>query len=203
MPEWDEDGLQLTSNLQSVQDDATRAAERREPISLEMPRRWHRTMMAGLSPPEDARKHIKGEFRGVFRGEDGLADIVVAIGPHRGSEPAMVAGELQKFIDTMERAVARLDEAIDGVADSQQQILAVATLCAWAHAEWVRIHPFANGNGRTARLWANFIAMRYGIASFVRLRPRPDGRYESAAHAAMQGDWHPTRDLFLQLLRER
>ena len=33
-------------------------------------------------------------------------------------------------------------------------------------AEWIRIHPFANGNGRIARLWVNSIAMRYD------LRPR-------------------------------
>jgi fido (protein-threonine AMPylation protein) len=30
------------------------------------------------------------------------------------------------------------------------QLAAVIDLCAWVHAEWVRIHPFANGNKRTS-----------------------------------------------------
>lgn len=53
------------------------------------------------------------------------------------------------------------------------QTAAIVAVYAWAHAEWVRIHPFANGNGRTARLWANSLAMRYGLPPFAGLRPRP------------------------------
>jgi hypothetical protein len=63
------------------------------------------------------------------------------------------------------------------------QLAAIVDLCAWAHAEWVRIHPFANGNGRTARLWANCLAMRYGLPPFIRLRPRPNSGYAAAAKA--------------------
>jgi Fic family protein len=66
----------------------------------------------------------------------------------------------------------------------------------------VRIHPFANGNGRTARLWANFIAMRYGLEAFVRVRPRPDGGYANAAAEAMQGRWQATVPVFRQMYRE-
>jgi hypothetical protein len=78
---------------------------------------------------------------------------------------------------------------------------AVIDLCAWAHAEWVRIHPFANGNGRTARLWANFLAMRYGLPPFVRLRPRPDDGYGEAGIKAMRGEWQPTAIVFRRMLR--
>lgn len=28
-------------------------------------------------------------------------------------------------------------------------VAAIVRLCACAHGEWIRIHPFANGNGRT------------------------------------------------------
>ncbi len=59
---------------------------------------------------------------------------------------------------------------------------------------------FANGNGRTARLWANFIAVRYGLPPFVRLRPRPDEGYSEAGIKAMQGDWEPTAIVFRRLL---
>jgi Fic family protein len=66
-------------------------------------------------------------------------------------------------------------------------------VCAWVHAEWVRIHPFANGNGRTARHWVNSIALRYAIpASAV---PASRG-YAIACERAMVGDRGPTVALF-------
>jgi Fic/DOC family protein len=68
------------------------------------------------------------------------------------------------------------------------QLAAIIDLSAWVHAEWVRIHPFANSNGGTARLWANSIGMRYGLPPFIRLRPRPNTGYGEAGAKAMQGD---------------
>jgi hypothetical protein len=82
------------------------------------------------------------------------------------------------------------------------QLAAVIDLCAWVHAEWVRIHPFANGNGRTARLWANTIAVRYGLPPFIRLRPRPNTGYGEAGAKSMQGDWKPTAAVFRRLLND-
>jgi hypothetical protein len=61
-----------------------------------------------------------------------------------------------------------------GQEPDADQLAAVIDLCARVHAEWVRIHPFANGNGRTAHLWANCILMRYGLPPFIRFRPRPN-----------------------------
>jgi hypothetical protein len=60
------------------------------------------------------------------------------------------------------------------------QLAAIVDLCAWIHAEWVRIHPFANGNGRTARLWANCLALRYDLQPFIRLRPWLNSGYAAA-----------------------
>ena len=72
------------------------------------------------------------------------------------------------------RLIAELDSMLPaGQELDADQLAAIVYLCAWVHAEWVRIHPFANGNGRTARLWANCIAMRYGLSPFIRLRPGP------------------------------
>ena len=51
-------------------------------------------------------------------------------------------------------------------------------------------HPsFANGNGRTARLLANTIVLRYGLPPFIRLRPRPNHGYNDAAEISMRGDY--------------
>ena len=37
--------------------------------------------------------------------------------------------------------------------------LSTLELAAWVHAEFVKIHPFSDGNGRTARLLMNYILM--------------------------------------------
>ena len=93
-----------------------------------------------------------------------------------------------------ERYSADQELDADGVA-------AVTDLCAWAHSEWVRIHPFANGNGRTARMWANLLLMRYGLPPVVRLRPRADGEeYSTAGARAMYGDWKLTAIIFRKML---
>lgn len=63
-------------------------------------------------------------------------------------------------------------------------------------------HPFSNGNGRTARLVANSLAMRYGLPPFVRLRPRPAEPYSTVADASMRGIWAPTVSLFHEMLNE-
>jgi hypothetical protein len=77
-------------------------------------------------------------------------------------------------------------------------------LCAGLHGEWIRIHPFANGNGRTARLWANWAALRYGLPPFVRLRPRPEGiGYALASYAAMGRDHSVMVGVLLQMLDQR
>ena len=62
------------------------------------------------------------------------------------------------------------------------------------------MHPFANGNGRTARLLANAIALRYGLPPFVRLRPRPGLGYPAAAEASMRGDYQPLATVFGRML---
>jgi Fic family protein len=114
-------------------------------------------------------------FVGAFRGEPGLEKIQVRVGSIFGVDSAKVAEELGRFEAKLQRLVAELDALLpSGQEPDVDQLAAIIDLCAWVHAEWVRIHPFANGNGRTARLWANSLAMRYGVPPFIRLRPRPD-----------------------------
>lgn len=107
------------------------------------------------------------------------------------------------FDHRLSRVVARLDALLrPGAELDADQLSAVLDVCAWTHAEWVRIHPFANGNGRIARLWANRLALRYGLPPFIRLRPRPDCGYASAATAAMKGSWQPTAALLREWLHQ-
>jgi hypothetical protein len=197
--DWDENSETLARNLAQIAEGIEREAPRRGTPTLGMARAWHRDALKGLSVPNPA-------FVGNFRGEAvdlELRTYQVRIGSALGTPPAKVADELREFERRLVAAVTALDERYPvGTELDTDGLLAVTDLAGWAHAEWVRIHPFANGNGRTARLWANYLLVRYGLTPVLRLRPRPQGGYGWASASAMRGDWKPTAELILQWLRE-
>lgn len=187
MPDWDENSPTLIENCKRTLKALRDEARRRNPVNRDLARTWHVSVMQGLDADDPA-------WVGIYRGESAAADIHVAVGPNRGSPPEQVAGELEAFFDRLNRVLVALDEVIDESGSHiEDERRAILDLCGWVHAEWVRIHPFVNGNGRTARFWANFIAMRYGLPPFVRLRPSPNSfDYGLASEAAMKGHWQPT-----------
>ena len=95
------------------------------------------------------------------------------------------------FLRATATVVSALDAAVPpgGVASSPPVVAAIVRLCACAHGEWIRVHPFANGSGRTARVWANWIAVRYGLPPFVWIKPRPDDLlFAGAAEMLMRSE---------------
>lgn len=193
-PDWDADSPELRRNLLRVLQAAEAESRARTPLNLDTARHWQREIMQGLAADDPA-------YVGAFRGEPGLEDCQVRIGERWGVSADEVGNGLTDFEQRLQQGIALLDSLIpaDSFPDTDQTI-AIVELCAWAHAEWVRIHPFANGNGRTARLWANCIAMRYRLPPFLRLRPRPQGDYAAACTQAMLGHWMPTAEYFRRML---
>lgn len=195
-PDWDADSPELRRNLagllQSIEEDAP---QRKRP-TVETARRWQVETMRNLQA-DDPR------YVGAFRGEAGLEYVQVDVNGLFGVAAAEVTGSLREFEQRLQSVVGHLDDLVPlGAELNADQIAAIVEVCAWAHAEWVRIHPFANGNGRTARLWANSLAIRYGLPPFVGLRPRPEGDYGLVSEQAMRGDWEPTVATFHQLLED-
>ncbi len=197
MADWDADSSTLQQNLVETLRRIRDSAALRETVRVSDAATWHREIMDGLDVP-------KPEYTGRFRGEPGLEAVHVMVGPHEGVPPDQVAEAVAIFERKLNQVLGRLDTLIPaGAALDTDTLAAVLDVCAWAHAEWVRIHPFVNGNGRTARLWANYVAMRYGLPPFVRLRPRPDAdAYARAGIEAMNGNWNPTAEVFRVMLGE-
>jgi hypothetical protein len=196
LPDWDADSPQLRRNLGKVFASIERDAARRAVPKVATAKRWQAQMMDGLAVG-------KPEYVGRFRGEPGLERCGVHVNGVYGAAPWVVADELKAFESTLQRAVAGLDARyLDADSLNEDGQSAVIELAAWAHAQWVRIHPFANGNGRTARAWANLILMRYGLPPVVALRPLPGGGYAAAGAAAMRGPWRPTVNVFRRMLKD-
>jgi cell filamentation protein, protein adenylyltransferase len=78
----------------------------------------------------------------------------------------------------------------------------VAESIAIVHAELILIHPFREGNGRTARLLAYLMAFQTGReeVSFAGLNVAEDENYVLAIHSAMERNYDPMIRLFCELL---
>jgi len=216
-PAWNDDLsvdlARIGANCAEVLWQVKRDAPFRLTPTLVEVRRWHEGIYEGCSVPSS-------EYVGHFRGDGNYPDLVdyeVGLGPFlsdgrrekEGVRSDRVVGQLTRFISWLEGAVATLDGVIaDGSKPtSTDELRAVVTLIALVHGEWVRIHPFANGNGRTARMWACWAALRYGLPAFVEIKPRPaDGGYGRASSASMGrppdfvGDHRPAITFFGDLL---
>jgi Fic family protein len=195
-PDWDADTPGLRRNLARLLESIKQDARQRKQPTVETARSWQSEIMRNLQA--DDPKYV-----GAFRGEAGLENVQVQVNGIFGVAAPEVADALGEFEQRLQLAVAYLDNLVSpGDEPNADQIAVIVEICAWAHAEWVRIHPFANGNGRTARLWATSLAMRYGLPPFVGLRPRPEGDYALASEKAMRGDWEPTVAAFHQMLED-
>ena len=198
MADWDADSTQLNENLKNLLRSLRDRAADRPSIAADDAKAWHTAIMATLDVPDP-------NYVGQFRGEAELEWIGITIDAHEGTPPDRVAADLSDFESRLQSAIDFLDQQIaPGTRPDAETLDAVIDVCGWAHAEWIRIHPFANGNGRTALIWANVIAMRYGLPPFVQLRPRPEGdNYASAGASAMRGDWRPTADYLRAIFNEK
>jgi fido (protein-threonine AMPylation protein) len=174
---------------------------------------WHVQMYAGCQIPSS-------QYAGAFRGDAARPHLVgyeVGLGPIQPDGLPEKVGvyslDVITAVSTLVTDLARLSAALDGVLpvgtrpSTVAELEAVVGLIAGMHGEWVRIHPFANGNGRTARLWAAWLALRYSMPVFVSVKPRPnDVAYALAARASMGrpptfvGDHSLARNVFTHLL---
>jgi Fic family protein len=201
---WNEDDPRdaalIVQNLTNLLRQIARRARLRQPPTVVMAQDWHRQIYKGVRLPVP---YYAGEVRDSDSNFPELYGYEVSVGPQQGVESSLVPQQLISFEEVMGKSVAVLDPAIPagGRPADPAQLRSVLTLCAYTHGEWVRIHPFANGNGRTARIWANWCALRYGVPPFVRLKPRPAGNlYLTAASLSMRGDHRALIAVFADML---
>ncbi len=68
------------------------------------------------------------------------------------------------------------------------------TFSAWTHAEFVRIHPFVDGNGRTARLIMNYQLMSRGFLPISVNKEKRVEYYNALEEYAVNGNLTPFAD---------
>jgi len=75
-----------------------------------------------------------------------------------------------------------------GWLEENPEELTPIELAAIFHHRFVQIHPFAEGNGRTARLLMNAVLMRHGYPFIVNITHRDRGKYLRALSEADTGN---------------
>ena len=115
---------------------------------------------------------------GVYR----LVDVAITNSPHKPPIPLKVPEQMADLSGWLAR----------------EQDVPVALLAAVFHAWLVHIHPFRDGNGRTARAMTNLLLMRNGYPIVI-IRKADRQRYYEALRASDDGDI----TLLLELLIER
>jgi len=217
---WDSDdpsdAVGLAHNATKLMTELNASAPARADIDAAEVCRWHTQLYTGCRVP------VPG-YVGHFRGDATVPELVgyeIGVGPDQpdgfpdrvGVWSSTVTSEVDAFLRGVHQALGALDRGLSatGRAATPREIAAVVELAGTLHGEWLRVHPFANGNGRTARVWVGWLALRYRLPLFLSVKPRPHTvAYARASRASMGrppdfvGDHSETIGLFANLLAEK
>ncbi len=155
---------------------------------------------------KDAWSDIAGEYRDEnlkITGSKHLPPHHSQVAEYIEAAEIELAGRLAE-LKTVESALVSFSPA--GMTDKALEMVdSIVETAAWLHHKITHIHPFREGNGRTARLAANLILERYGLVGIsVRVEKENKNRYRQAlAQADKQGDLEPLETLIYEGLIDR
>jgi fido (protein-threonine AMPylation protein) len=202
-PEWiSENGSRIAEEKRRSVLERLLRKDYAKPPTPDLVKSWHKEMFEGIAPHAD----YVGQFRDKDRTSHCLQDYEVIVGDVPGTDSSRVLVEVESYFRDFNLELNLLESSFptgNGRPPTLEEVSEVVELAAWAHGEWVRIHPFANGNGRTARLLANYVLIRFGFGPALTIRPRPDQPYGKAARASMkEGDHRLMEAVIWRLLAE-
>lgn len=124
-------------------------------------------------------KTIDDDHAGVYR----KSNVVIAGAEHVPPDGVQVPGAMRNFVDWYHRESGNLHPV---------------ERAARVHADFVGIHPFTDGNGRTSRLLMNLELMKDGFPPAVLPVSKRLEYYEALDRAHTHGDYDP----FYALIRD-
>lgn len=126
-------------------------------------------------------KNIDDKNAGVWRS----VNVTIAGAEHLPTEFLQVPHEMDQFV---------------GWYEQKAGLVHPVELAARVHCDFVKIHPFVDGNGRTARLLMNLELMKAGFPAIVLPLSRRLEYYESLDNAHVRNDYDPFLELMCELV---
>lgn len=122
-------------------------------------------------------KGIEDEYAGVYRKEN----VIISGARHIPPDAVQIQSQMERFI---------------GWYELEGQKLHPIKRASIIHLDFVGIHPFIDGNGRTARLLLNFELMKNGYPPIVIQKENRSEYYTALDHAHTSGD----QSMFISLV---
>lgn len=203
-PPWQDEDLRELPAFVSDMARAWQLAQsdaKTKPIRLDVLETWHGIAFASVAP----RASYAGNVRqcehpdtclciGVFIEDKSGAR-------YEGSPPDVAARECDALLELAHKLFAELEQEWAGYSTEEITGLlaqAIGTLV----GEFIRIHPFVNGNGRTSRMLWRAILHRYGVVTGLSLCTRPLEPYSEVMAAAMRGEFVPLIEMVLGCMHD-
>lgn len=127
-------------------------------------------------------------------------------GQYRNHAEGVFDGEQVIFVAPSEKFVpALMHDLFDWLKNDLETPMLIKS-CVF-HYEFVFIHPFSDGNGRTARLWQNVLLMKWNpIFEYIPLESRiqkyQDEYYNAISYCHKNGDSNKFIEFMLRLIDE-
>lgn len=153
-------------------------------------------------------KDAWAEIAGRYRDENLEITGSEHLPPHHSQAQERIKNAEKELVEhleslkTAEGTFFNTESITDETVSLMDSIIETAALL---HHTITHIHPFREGNGRTARLAANLILERYGLVGIsIRVEKENKNRYhEALVQADKRGDYEPLKDLIYEGLMER
>ena len=153
--------LRLTRNLFEISRSIRATDSKTKDYSISLICSWHKSLFDGV------RDHA-GRYRTTDYGEERLT-----FGSHRSVAREDVSVELNKHISVTNNLLAQLQE-LDEKITPLQFVEECIKAALYLHAEFIKIHPFRDGNGRVGRLIITFILSKFDLPPLAIEIPRQE-----------------------------
>jgi fido (protein-threonine AMPylation protein) len=143
------------------------------------------------------------QFAGSIRGPAAHQhNFEIGFGARRGTPARDVPTRMSELGAASVDLIRRLDE--QRAANQERDFVGDLLLAAgYVHCRLIEIHPFVNGNGRTARLCVNYFLRRYGLWPLPIERPETTAYIQAAEQFHIDGSVEPFARFLRGLLQRR
>lgn len=164
-------------------------------------RQWHLQLLGHFAPV--GFEYYAGNFRQIDPMRPCL-DQPIGVGapggPYiMGASPSTVPRLMEHITRIYKEEICKLETEWPNLTDSQRVGRLSMALATYV-GQFIKIHPFINGNGRVSRLIWRWGVLRYNVPSQVDVIPRPAPPYSSIMDAAMRGNYSPLVDFIIDHL---